>query len=229
MIRKIVPAGPDLVAHIVFTDTSDGDFNVRNPASELERLRRSVVAVPWVWLNQVHGADVVEVNHPGQGAGSHADAAVTTVPGCVLAVNTADCAPVVIVGAGGVGVAHAGWRGIVAGVVPETASRLRHLGVSDPFSAYLGPCIRPANYEFGRAELDMVAAVAGDSVRAISSGGKPALDMGAAVASVVANSLGVPLVDTQLDTSDTDYFSHRTRSDTARQAAVVWLEEVDQT
>ena len=52
----------------------------------------------------------VVVDHPGDGAGSSADASMTTVPGAVLAIQTADCAPVVIAGDGVVGVAHAGWR-----------------------------------------------------------------------------------------------------------------------
>ncbi len=223
----VVDAGPGLVAHIAFTDVSDGDFNVGRPQRELDHLRASVVAGPWVWLDQVHGAEVVEVSHPGQWAGSRADGAVTTTPGCVLAVHTADCAPVVIVGCGGVGVAHAGWRGLVAGVIRETASRLRALGVSGPFSAHLGPCIRPANYEFGVAELDMVAEAAGESVRSSTSMGDPALDMGAAVQNLIADSVGVPLADTGLDTASPAYFSHRMRSDSGRQATVVWLEEVE--
>ena len=49
---------------------------------------------PWTWLRQVHGAGVVIVTEPGEHAGAQADAAVTAVPGAVLAVQTADCAPV---------------------------------------------------------------------------------------------------------------------------------------
>ena len=66
----------------------------------------------------MHGARVVTVREAGAGAGDEADAAVTTVTGAVLAVHTADCAPIALVAdGGGVAVAHAGWRGLADGVV----------------------------------------------------------------------------------------------------------------
>jgi len=226
MIRRSVPAGAGLMARAVFSEAADGDFCVRRPEAELAALRNSISASPWTWLEQIHGRDVIIIERPGEMAGAAADAAVTNVPGCVLAVHTADCAPVVIVGNGGVGVAHAGWRGIVLGVIPATVSRLKEIGVAGPFTSLLGPCIRPAAYEFGLHDLDAVAAAVGDSVRALTSDGRPALDMGAAVARAVSDAAADPLIDLGLDTSAPGYFSHRTRSDNGRQATVVWLEEV---
>ena len=214
------------MARVVFSSAADGDFRVARPSDELSSLRNSINGAPWTWLDQVHGGDVVTVAEPGEMAGVSADAAVTRTPGCVLAIHTADCAPVVIVGNGGVGVAHAGWRGIVSGVIPATVSQLREIGVSEPFTALLGPCIRPDGYDFGPHELDVVAEMVGDSVRATTSHGMPALDMGAAVQRAVSDAGAGELIDLGIDTSDPGYFSHRSRSDKGRQATVVWLEEV---
>src|SRR4051794_2945660 len=92
----------------LFTDHRHGDLAVSNAGPVLDGRRAAIRPEPWTWLHQVHGADVVTVSEPGAGAGTDADAAVTTTPGAVLAVHAADCAPVVLVGSGGIGVAHAG-------------------------------------------------------------------------------------------------------------------------
>jgi len=226
MISRSVNAGDGIVARLVFTDASDGDFCVHRHHEDLVALRNTISASSWTWLEQVHGSDVVIVDSPGARAGERADAAVTSAVGCVLAVHTADCAPVVIVGNGGVGVAHAGWRGIVSGVIPATVARLREIGVTDPFTSLLGPCIRPEGYEFGDGDLDAVTAVVGSSARGLARDGRPALDMGEAVAQAVSGAANAPLIDLGIDTAEPGYFSHRTRSDNGRQATVVWLEEV---
>ncbi len=224
MISRTLSAGHGMVARIVSTSRIDGDFSVRRDPGDLQPLRAAVVSGPWTWLDQVHGSGVVVVESPGQWAGRAADAAVTATPGCVLAIHTADCAPVVIIGSGAIGVAHVGWRGIVAGVVPATVHAIRRIGADGPLSAHLGPCIRADSYEFGLDELDAVAAVAGDSVRGVTIDGRPALDMGAAVAAVWSELATDAVIDSGLDTARPDFFSHRTRADRGRQATVVWLE-----
>lgn len=104
-------------------------------------------------LEQVHGAEVAEVAAP---AGPHrvvarADAAVTRVAGIVLAVRTADCVPVLLAAPGAIGVAHAGWRGTVAGVVPAAVRALCDLADLPPSEvhAVVGPHISGAAYEVG--------------------------------------------------------------------------------
>ena len=98
---------------------------------------------------QVHGTDVIDVS-PGQtGVLGVADVLVTRRPGPVLGVLTADCAPVVIAGERGVAVAHAGWRGLVAGAV-ETG--LEQVGPA--WAAWIGPCIHECCYEVGGDVLD---------------------------------------------------------------------------
>jgi YfiH family protein len=100
-----------------------------------------------VWLDQVHGIRVVElesVARPGP-----ADAAITRAAGRVCAVLTADCLPVLFASRDGavVGAAHAGWRGLAAGVLEATVVAL---GVpATALIAWLGPAIGPRHFEVG--------------------------------------------------------------------------------
>ena len=84
-----------------------------------------------------------------------ADAVVTTRDDVALAVHGADCAIVGLVADEGVvGAAHAGWRGLVAGVLPAAADAMRELGATERRGPWLGPCIGPECYEFGAEALD---------------------------------------------------------------------------
>lgn len=207
------------------SDRADGDFHVDGAPAGLASRRQRLLAGEWTWLRQVHSGVVVDVDEPGGAAGGEADGSVTTSVGAVLAVQTADCAPVVLVGDGGIAVAHAGWRGIVEGVIPTAVQELRRR-TGGPVRALLGPVIRPHAYEFGEAELARVEAVAGPAVRASTSEGAPALDMAAAVGAVLAACGVDEIVDLGLDTADERYFSHRVRGDSGRQVTAVVLEPV---
>jgi YfiH family protein len=107
-------------------------------------------AAPW-WLQQVHGIQVFEPAAIVPDAGwplPVADAACTR-HGAVLAVLTADCLPVVLAAADGsaVAVAHAGWRGLAAGVLEASLAALRC--APDAVTAWLGPAIGPRAFEVG--------------------------------------------------------------------------------
>lgn len=100
-----------------------------------------------LWLEQVHGCDVVR--HAGPAAPARADASVTTEPGRVCAVLTADCLPVVFADRRGtrVAVSHAGWRGLAGGILEAT---IVSLGVPPAdLHAWLGPAIGPDAFEVG--------------------------------------------------------------------------------
>ncbi|HZQ28874.1 MAG TPA: polyphenol oxidase family protein [Acidimicrobiales bacterium] len=186
--------------------------------------------VPWTRLRQVHGAGVVVVEEPGGCSGQEADAAVTRVPGAHLAILTADCAPVALASAEGViGAAHAGWKGLTAGVLERTADAMRALGATT-IEAALGPCVHPGCYEFAAADLDAVAARLGDGVRGRTSAGAPALDLPAGVRAALDRA-GVTLVyeDPACTACSADLYSWRARRDDARQAMVVWLPEATET
>jgi YfiH family protein len=101
------------------------------------------------WLHQVHGTTVVESDALAAGDEFEADAALTRHPGAVLAIQIADCLPVLFAATDGsvVAAAHAGWRGLSAGVL-EAA--LQALAVPPArVVAWLGPCIGALSYEVG--------------------------------------------------------------------------------
>ena len=100
-----------------------------------------------LWLRQVHGATVAV--HDGGLHAPEADAAVTFEAGRVLAVLTADCLPVALAGRDGLrlGLAHAGWRGLIAGVLERTVAALGVEGAE--LVAWLGPAIGPEAFEVG--------------------------------------------------------------------------------
>lgn len=207
------------------TRRADGDFRVDGDEQALAARRVAAVANgPWTWLRQEHGTRVVRVDEPGQHAGSVADAAVTATPGAVLAVHTADCAPVVFEAADGgvVGVAHAGWRGLVAGVLESTLAAMRELGATE-VSATVGPHVRARCYEFGPDDLALVADRVGDAIRSHTAWGTDSLDLMAGIRAVL-EPLGVPVEDDGGCTAcePERYFSHRARADTGRMATCAW-------
>jgi copper oxidase (laccase) domain-containing protein len=134
--------------------------------------------------------------------------------------------PLVLVGDGAVGVAHAGWRGLAAGVVGATAAAMADLG-SAPQRAVIGPCIRPGCYEFGPADLDLVAGRWGDAVRATTADGRPALDVPAGVRAALAEVGVTEVVDDGTCTAcDADrYWSFRARGEAGRVATVAWIDD----
>jgi YfiH family protein len=184
----------------------------------------SVCPYPLTWLHQVHGDEVVVVREPGEHCGVDADASVTDVPEAALSIHTADCAPVLLWSDNGViGAAHAGWRGLYAGVLENTVAQMEDLGAID-IVAELGPTISPAAYEFGQADLTRMALRFGPDVVAATPDGAPALDLAAAVTAVL-DVLGVTLRrdDAHCTATDDRYFSWRARRDSGRQVSAVWM------
>jgi polyphenol oxidase len=105
-----------------------------------------------LWLRQVHGTDVAEGPLLASGDEPAADAAVARGPGQVLAILTADCLPVLFASADGltIGAAHAGWRGLAAGVLENTVQAMAAEGIR----AWLGPAIGGGSYEVGEEVRD---------------------------------------------------------------------------
>jgi YfiH family protein len=173
----------------------------------------------WVWVRQVHGAGVHVADAPTGAIPPEADAAVTHTRGLPLAIVTADCAPVVLASETGLAVVHAGHRGLAAGVIEATASHL-----DGEVHAFLGPCIRPAQYEFGRADLDALVANFGPEVEAQTARGTAALNIPAAVRVALARAGIEDFEDCGICTADSPaYFSHRRDGATGRQVTVAVL------
>lgn len=221
--RGSIDAGRGHRVRFVQSDRTDGDFAPGAPG--LDARRAVLCSDEWTWLEQVHGATVVRVREPGQHAGVRADAAVTTRRDAPVCVQTADCIPLLLVGAGGVAVVHAGWRGLLEDVVAAAAAELSDATGGGDLVAWRGPCIGPECYEFGLAELDDVVRRFGASVRGQTRQGTAALDLRAAVAVACAEQrIAVVGVDDRCTACAPDTWSHRARADTGRHTLVAWLE-----
>lgn len=215
-------------AHVRFTGRAEGDLGPgsTDPADEVERRRRAVLDLPWSWVRQVHGTRVVSVAGPGGESGSEADALVTKEKAAALAVFTADCAPVALVadahGAPVLGAVHAGWRGLLDGVIDAAVEAVRRHGVSN-VSAAIGPCIHAECYAFSPADLAPVVNRFGEDVGSTTAGGQPALDLPATVRAALEGA-GVTVVfeSDKCTACSSEFFSHRARREPERQAMVTW-------
>jgi YfiH family protein len=202
-------------------------------ARNMERVA-ALIGIPvdhWAQSHQVHGHAVQRVTAAAAPRDHRvvADGQALTVPGVAGVVLTADCLPVVVAGAGGVAVLHAGWRGLADGVLEEGVAALRELGVSGPLAAVIGPGAGGCCYAVGP---EVRAAFAADGVLASAPGGPSApIDL-KAIAARRLRAAGVGVIhDTGLCTMCTTgedgarlFFSHRADGGTTgRQAGIAWL------
>jgi YfiH family protein len=197
----------------------DQPSSVDRNRSALERL----LPAPPLWLKQVHGTAVVR--HPGQVDGEPtADACAASGPGRVCAVLTADCLPVLFCNrnADRVAAAHAGWRGLSAGILEATVRALDE----DPgeLIAWLGPAIGPRAYEVGQ---DVVDAFAGEFPAGFEPRGERWLMDLHHLARLRLSALGVQSVyaDPFCTFSEPGrFYSYRRDGVTGRMASIIWLE-----
>ena len=185
------------------------------------------------WLRQVHGTEVLRFDAPPTAKGVDeeptADAAVTSVPGVVLAILTADCLPVAFAARDGseVGAAHAGWRGLADGMLEATVAAM-HTPASE-LQAWLGPAAGPTHYEVGedvyRAFLEGDPAAAG--AFAATRPGHWKVDLYALArrrlqaagleAGAISGGQYCSIADAQR------FYSHRRDRRTGRMATLVWM------
>jgi polyphenol oxidase len=193
------------------------------------RLRAVLPAEPQ-WLHQVHGAAVALLDEPA--ADASADAAISLRPGRVCVVSIADCLPVLFADSAGraVGVAHAGWRGLAAGVLQNTAAAMRSaLGETDAaLLAYLGPAIGPSHFEVGAEVLDAMSERLPRAREAFAplAAGKYLCDLFA----LARQALGCSGIEQIFGGGDCTYsdaarfYSYRRDRITGRHAAMIWLD-----
>jgi polyphenol oxidase len=181
-----------------------------------------------VRMNQVHGGHVHVVRPADLAAAEEprpvTDALVTALPGTALMVRAADCVPVLLadVEAGVVGAAHAGRKGLVAGIVPNTVHAMRELG-AEQLVAWIGPHVCGACYEVPEAMRDEVSGVI-PQAHSSTSWGTASLDLGAGVrAQLLAE--GASVVNAARCTvEEEDLYSYRRQGkESGRLAGLVWL------
>jgi YfiH family protein len=169
-------------------------------------------------MEQVHGSAVRRAGGPRE----QCDALVTDRPDVVLMVRVADCVPVLIAdpGAGVIGAAHAGRRGVAAEVVPACVEQMRQLGAG-ALRAWIGPHICGSCYEVPATMQDEVATLE-PATASTTSQGTPGLDLGAGVAAQLER-LGVQVhVVSRCTLESPDLYSYRRDgADAGRLAGVI--------
>ncbi len=215
-----------------FTGVADGDFRPGRPGQP-DTAARLVARLGGTGalriVNQVHGAEVVHVDaiDAAWPAVLDADAIVSTRPGVVIAVRTADCVPILVAGPGGVAAIHAGWRGTAADVARAGVAALcaaTGCRASD-LRAVVGPCISGAMYEVG---AEVVPACSGVAPRGgapwfhVGPAGREHVDLARLNANILAD-LGVQVDVLGLCTaSDRRLWSHRRDGEpSGRQVAAI--------
>jgi len=213
--------GPDGAAFDVSTRDPD------NPAAR--RCRDSLetlCARPIVWLNQVHGREVVGPERAT--ARPRADALVLADPALAGAIQTADCLPVLFCDRAGtkVAAAHAGWRGLCSGVLESTIRRLE----TPPreLLAWLGAAIGPQAFEVGAEVLEAFCQIDAAAVQCFrpAAPGKYLADLYALARLRLARA-GVNAIygGGRCTFSEAAlFYSHRRGRETGRMAAMIWLE-----
>jgi YfiH family protein len=199
---------------------------------------RAVLPNEPVWLNQVHGTQVIDADASKESKGAcsdvpSADASVTTTPGRVLAIMTADCLPVLLASRDGkvVGAAHAGWRGLAAGVIEQTVALMRTKHSNQAQSeilAYLGPAIGPHAFEVGSEVRDIFMAqnpASAACFEQLQEKGKYLADI-YGLACLRLNALGIEHIEGggECTLQNPDYFSYRRDQQTGRMGSFIWIE-----
>lgn len=145
------------VSQGLYASLNTGRGSQDDPAAVAENRRRCAAAfgLPVEQLigpYQTHSPIVVRVDAPLDGAAPEADGLVTRTPGLLLSVVTADCAPVLLADAkaGVVAAVHAGWKGLLGGVLEAALVQMLEAGAAlGGVHAAVGPCIAQASYEVG--------------------------------------------------------------------------------
>jgi YfiH family protein len=178
------------------------------------------------FMSQVHGARVAQVGREPGAAPPEADALVTTDRGVALAVLVADCVPGLLAARRSdvIAVAHAGRRGVAAGVVPATVGAMHALGARPSrIVAKVGPAICGRCYEVPRAMQEEICSVVPEA-RSTTAAGTPGLDLRAAV---VAQLMGAGVQSIEVESWCTaerdDLYSHRRDGVSGRFGGLVWL------
>ena len=164
----------------------------------------------------------------GEGAEAIADASVTSTLGVVLAILTADCLPVVFAHEDGseIGAAHAGWRGLAAGVLENTVAAMH--SPAERLIAWLGPSAGPQAYEIGEEVFDAFVSrhALAESAFAATRPGHWRVDL-YALARQRLKALGLHRIhggDRCTISEPQNFFSHRRDARTGRMATVVWMQ-----
>ncbi len=202
-----------------------------NAVAENRRRLAAEIGLPGEpnWLTQVHGRRVVDLDKPWSGP---ADGAVTGTAGVVCAVLTADCLPVLLADRSGgrVGIAHAGWRGLAAGVLEAAVAAIKTPPAE--LLAWFGPAIGQSAYEVGDDVLTSFIQADADAAAAFEPNerGRWQADL-YALARMRLQRLGVTSIHGGGSCTFSEperFFSHRREAPCGRIASLIWLADEGQ-
>ena len=182
-----------------------------------------------VWLNQVHGTRIISAASVVGATPPEADGSFSRIPQVVCAVMTADCLPVLFCDASGtvVAAAHAGWRGLLAGVLEASIVAMRVPG--EELIAYMGPAIGPQAFEVGdevRAAFVAADAGAAQAFRPATEGKWLADIYGLARQRLARKGLTRVYGGTHCTLTEAErFFSYRRDGQTGRMASLIWLDK----
>jgi YfiH family protein len=218
--------GPCATMNVAGNNGDDPDAVARN-----RQLLEEVIGVPPAWLSQVHGTHVADLDSVDAGAGAPtADAGVGSKARRAVVVRVADCLPVLFCDKAGtrVGAAHAGWRGLSAGVI-ETTVAARNVPPRNNI-AWMGPAIGPTAFEVGDDVRDAFVDADGYAAAAFDPyPGRPDKWLADiyALAALRLQAAGVKAIyggDLCTVSDPARFFSYRRDKSPGRMAALVWLE-----
>ena len=215
----------DAEATVCITDSTDGDLNPEMGSSALSSRRGRIAEGQWMALRQVHHAAVLDVDEGCAAADRPVGdgwVAAGNKPSKVLAIHTADCAAVGLLGDDGtIAAVHAGWRGALGGIIGVAVETMRERG-SGQVSALVGPHIKAGCYEFGPTEIAPLVERFGPKVRSATRQGRLALDLTAVVQSALREArVDSVEIDERCTNCEPDLFSHRS-GDAQRQALAIF-------
>ena len=215
---------------------SEGGLNlamhVGDAESDVERNRdllRQLLPKEPLWLSQVHGAKVVDAATTS--GLPEADASFSVRRHDVCLIQTADCLPVLFCDQDGqmVAAAHAGWRGLAAGVLESTLLRMRQAGAKEILT-WMGPAIGPAHFEVGKDVLEAFvmkeARLDRNFLPVVGSPGKYLADIYALARHILEKNQVSKISGGGFCTvSDARrFYSYRRDGVTGRMATCIWLE-----
>jgi YfiH family protein len=193
-------------------------------ATNRQRLQQVLGCEP-AWMSQVHSSTVVQADPQGCPT---ADASWTGVEGVACTVLTADCLPVLFCDLAGtrIAAAHAGWRGLVAGILEATVADMEMPGAQ--LMAWLGPAIGPEAFEVGAEVRDAFVSQHATAAEAFSlshNAGRHMADI-YQLARIRLAACGVSAVfgGGFCTVSDPRFYSYRRAARTGRFASLVWLD-----
>ena len=205
--------------------THVGDIATSVVANRQSLVKQAGLPQMPVWLEQVHGTRVLHLD--GKTVSDiQADAVYSRVTGQVCAVMTADCLPVLFCSSAGdeVAAAHAGWRGLCAGVLEQTLAQFN--AGSSSIIAWLGPAIGPQQFEVGEEVKQAFIQIDAQSAAAFTPSGSKYLADIYLLARLRLQAAGIHAIyggDRCTVTEKQHFFSYRRDGITGRMASLIWL------